>query len=111
MGASQELTQLIRRNVYKQLDLRYEFTNGMNHFSVLEALINWVRYFLTAIVAIPAAAIVTIVLAPAWRWFESTAGIESYGHSGPATWCYLAVYIVLLIVGTVLAIYGSDGDE
>jgi len=54
------------------------------------------------IVAIPVSVIVTIVFAPVWRWFESITGVESIGHSGPATWCYLLVYTVFLIVGVLV---------
>jgi hypothetical protein len=44
---------------------------------------------------LPIAFIVTFLLAPLWSWIEATYGIESMGHSGPADWCFYAVYGVL----------------
>ena len=46
-----------------------------------------------AVVAVPVALAVTLVLFPFWSWVEHTTGIESVGHSGPASWCYLAVWV------------------
>jgi hypothetical protein len=34
---------------------------------------------------------------PFWRWFEGVTGIESYGHSGPAEWCYWFVYSIIVV--------------
>jgi hypothetical protein len=45
-----------------------------------------------AIAALPLALILTILLWPFWNWFELVSGIESLGHSGPAAWCFFAVY-------------------
>ena len=50
------------------------------------------------ILAFPTSAIGTIVSAPLWRWFETQSGIESYGHSGPAEWCYLVTYSAVVVV-------------
>lgn len=49
------------------------------------------------------AAITTIALMPVWRWTESTQGIEAVGHSGPAAWCYIVVWAVIL--GAGLGVY------
>jgi hypothetical protein len=35
---------------------------------------------------------------PLWNWFENSHGIESVGHSGPADWCYLATFSVVVIL-------------
>lgn len=51
---------------------------------------------LILLVLLPIAFITTILLHPFWRWFEKISGIESYGHSGPAEWCYWFDYIVLI---------------
>lgn len=51
------------------------------------ASILWV-----GIVAIPIAAIATFLLLPLWRWIERVLGVESVGHSGPATWCFVVTY-------------------
>jgi len=35
-------------------------------------------------------AVLTVLLVPLWSWLEAGTGIESIGHSGPASWCYAA---------------------
>jgi len=58
------------------------------------------------IIAVPLSIVVTIVLSPFWSWFETSTGIESLGHSGPAEWCYLVIFLLLVTVITVaLLIY------
>lgn len=54
------------------------------------------------VLTFPLAVILTLLTVPVWRWFEEVTGIESAGHSGPAEWCYLAVYIGLMILATVV---------
>jgi len=49
-----------------------------------------------ALAAMPAAFIVTLLLTPLWSWIEATYGVEAIGHSGPADWCFLAVYLVFV---------------
>ncbi len=44
----------------------------------------------------PLAAVLTILVSPLWSWFEARTGIEAYGHSGPAEWCYLVMYGLLV---------------
>lgn len=43
---------------------------------------------IAALVSIP----ITLIASPWWRYFEAATGIESYGHSGPAQWCYLMTW-------------------
>jgi len=50
------------------------------------------------IVTFPAAFMITIITFPFWRWLEEITWIESYGHSGPADWCFWLVYLLLIIV-------------
>ena len=52
---------------------------------------------------LPAAFILTILLLPLWSWIEATYKIESVGHSGPADWCFWAVYA--LLAALVLSVY------
>ena len=52
---------------------------------------------LFCIIALPAAFFITVITFPVWRWSEEISGIESFGHSGPAEWCYWFVYIFLLV--------------
>ncbi|PWT73537.1 MAG: hypothetical protein C5B46_05240 [Proteobacteria bacterium] len=59
-----------------------------------------IRFFLlvagTLVLLAPVAAIVTFLLSPLWSWIEATFGLESIGHSGPADWCFVAVYTLLV---------------
>jgi len=57
-----------------------------------------------ALLSIPVALLVTILLVPFWSWLEATSGIESLGHSGPAVWCYLAVYLLLVSIFGLLRV-------
>ena len=52
-----------------------------------------------ALISMPVAFIVTILLVPFWSWLEAASGIESLGHSGPDEWCYLIIYILVLSIG------------
>jgi len=61
------------------------------------------RYVILGVSLLPVALVMTLLLLPFWRWFEASLGVESIGHSGPATWCYLAVYAVLAL-GAALAV-------
>jgi hypothetical protein len=61
------------------------------------------------VLAVPVAVVITIVFAPLFRWFETQSGIESYGHSGPAQWCYLATYFAVVFVCAVIWSRGRRG--
>ena len=52
------------------------------------------------IACFPPAVIMTLSAASFWRWLERTFGLEAFGHSGPAEWCYLATYFVLVAAAT-----------
>ena len=52
--------------------------------------------FAVCLISAPIAIVITIALLPLWSWVESISEIESIGHSGPAEWCYLVCYIILL---------------
>ena len=52
--------------------------------------------FVLAIICLPLAFIITVYTNPFWLWFEKTFSIESTGHSGPAEWCHITVYLFLL---------------
>ena len=56
---------------------------------------------LIAVVSMPLAMVVTLLTFPFWRWFEETTGIEAYGHSGPAEWCYLLLYGLFVVIFSV----------
>ena len=50
----------------------------------------------------PAAAVLTILTSPMWSGFEDLTSLEAYGHSGPAEWCYLVMYGLLVGIATVV---------
>ncbi len=54
------------------------------------------------LVSAPLSAVVTILLFPFWSWLEASTGIESVGHSGPADWCYLSVFVLFTAGGLAL---------
>lgn len=57
------------------------------------------------LLSLPASFVITILLFPLWKWVEKDLGIESVGHSGPAEWCYLSVYILIVSGLTVMYFY------
>lgn len=54
-------------------------------------------YVIGLLLALPVAFVVTFLLSPFWNWLEQVSGFESIGHSGPATWCFVAIYLALLL--------------
>ncbi|HKY21807.1 MAG TPA: hypothetical protein VJM31_11385 [Vicinamibacterales bacterium] len=64
------------------------------------------RAFVVFMIAAPLSLVMTIVLLPLWSWIESSTGIESVGHSGPAEWCFVAVFLMLASVA--LAVFTRD---
>ncbi len=62
--------------------------------------------------AVPASIVTTIALFPLWSWFERYTGIESMGHSGPADWCYLAVFLTMaLAIALFLRVRGRGKER
>ncbi len=55
-----------------------------------------------ALLAVPAAIFGTFLLTPFWRMVEAEYGNESLGHSGPATWCFVAVYLFMVAVNALI---------
>jgi hypothetical protein len=56
------------------------------------------------VACVPVAIILTLLTWPFWGWVEEVTGIESLGHSGPADWCFCAVYTLCAAAGIVLLI-------
>lgn len=54
------------------------------------------------LLCMPLAIVLTIFTASFWSWFEITFAIESIGHSGPAEWCYLLSYGLLVVIATAI---------
>ena len=63
------------------------------------------------ILSIPLAIAVTLFTFPLWRWFEAMTGIEAYGHSGPAQWCYLLVYGLIVAVFCVFRYLNTSNKQ
>jgi hypothetical protein len=62
-----------------------------------------VGFVVRAVLAFPVAVIVTLLLTPAWRWLERVSAVESIGHSGPAAWCFVVIYLAILALGLLSA--------
>lgn len=60
------------------------------------------RLLLTLAWVLPAGPVLTLLLFPWWSWVESTTGWESMGHSGPAGWCFVAVWCALLTLALLI---------
>ncbi len=57
--------------------------------------------------SVPLAVILTLFFIPFWKWLEAAYGIESIGHSGPAEWCYVVMFLLCLVTlggGGILAL-------
>lgn len=63
------------------------------------------EYIVPAIIFVPASAIITFIIPSFWDWFEATTGIESIGHFGPAIWCFIAVYALLMFLFVTYQIF------
>ncbi len=63
-----------------------------------------------ALLSAPMAVVITFVLFPFWEWLESVTGIESFGHSGPSEWCFVAVYILVLSIFCTVKVLSSKRD-
>lgn len=61
-------------------------------------------FTLVLLISAPVSIVATIFLLPFWRWVETISGIESIGHSGPAEWCYLAMF-ALVFLGSLLILW------
>ena len=72
-----------------------KYFNKLRRFVVL--LVIMAVSFLLAI-------LLTLFSSSFWSWIENTLGIEAYGNSGPAEWCYLASFVIIamLFTGTLL---------
>jgi hypothetical protein len=64
-----------------------------------------------AIVCLPVSFVVTIFLLPLWSAIESRWQIESVGHSGPATWCFVCVYAILSLSALIIAIVADRNRQ
>jgi hypothetical protein len=63
-----------------------------------------ITFVLLLIGLLPVAFLLTFMIFPFWSWFEGVTGIESFGHSGPADWCYVFDYIIIVMISTYILI-------
>jgi hypothetical protein len=54
------------------------------------------------LVAMPITVLATMLSMPFWSWLEATFAIEAVGHSGPAGWCYLFIYVIIVSLAGVI---------
>jgi hypothetical protein len=64
-----------------------------------------------AMVCLPVSFVVTIFLFPLWSAIEERWGIESVGHSGPATWCFVGVYALLTAGALIITAFADRRGE
>lgn len=70
---------------------------------------DFLRVLIIVVISVPLSILVTIVMFPFWRWFEAATAIESFGHSGPAEWCYLATF--LIVATSAVIAFGRSGGK
>ena len=68
----------------------------LKRISFKERLTGTALGLAVCIAAMPIAIVSTILLTPFWSWLEASIAIEAVGHSGPAEWCYLFIYILVV---------------
>lgn len=75
------------------------------------------RFLKAAALAVPISfftgIVIAILAAPFWNWFETTTGIESIGHSGPADWVFVFCWILCLVPSFAyfLSVFDSPGQD
>jgi hypothetical protein len=50
------------------------------------------------LVSLPLSVALTLAMMPMWRWIEARYQIEAIGHSGPADWCFMAMFLACVVV-------------
>ena len=56
-------------------------------------------------------AVLTLFLLPLWSWIEATTGIESIGHSGPASWCFALTGALLFVAWLSVRLWRRRGER
>jgi hypothetical protein len=60
-----------------------------------------VVFVIVLLMTVPAAIVTTMLATPFFAWIEARFGVEAVGHSGPAEWCYVSVYVTMLAAFTL----------
>lgn len=53
---------------------------------------------LALVLLAPCSFFLTFLLFPLWREIENSFGLEAVGHASIASWCFLATYLICLMV-------------
>jgi hypothetical protein len=59
--------------------------------------------------SLPVTFYLTMVLMPVWSEIERRWGVESVGHSGPAGWCFLAVFACVVTISVTVYLVRTRG--
>jgi hypothetical protein len=59
--------------------------------------------------SLPVTFYLTTVLMPLWSEIERRWGIESVGDSGPAAWCFLAVFACVVTISLTVYVVRTRG--
>lgn len=72
-----------------------------------------ITVILTLLFALPLSFILTVIINPVWKSFENLTGIEAFGHSGPAEWCYWFDYVIIsiLLLFGLFKFYGKNTQD
>ena len=54
------------------------------------------------LLCLPVAVLLTLMLLPVWPRLGAALGVTAVWPSGPATWCFVVVYVVLAAIGSVV---------
>jgi hypothetical protein len=60
-----------------------------------------VIFVVVMLLTVPLAILTTLMAMPFFAWVEARFGVAAVGHSGPAEWCYVSVYVTMLAVFTL----------
>jgi hypothetical protein len=59
--------------------------------------------------SLPVSFYLTMLLMPVWSEIERRWGIESVGHSGPATWCFVTVFACVVTISLTVYVVRTRG--
>ena len=59
--------------------------------------------------SLPVSFYLTMLLMPVWSEIERRWGIESVGHSGPATWCFVTVFACVVAISLTVYVVRTRG--
>jgi hypothetical protein len=60
---------------------------------------SFASVFALTVASAPLALVITTALLPMWRWIATEWGVACLTRTGPADWCFLAVYTLCTAAG------------